>query len=321
MTDSLPSSAAHLLMIGPLLPDLVADLESRYHVHRLWEAADASVLLREHGASIRGIATSGRFGATRELIAALPALEGIFSFGVGYDTIDLAAARERGVVVTNTPGVLDACVADTALALMLAAPRRIAEADRFVRASRWPNEGFPLGTRMSGKRCGIVGLGNIGLQIARRAGAFDMEILYTNRKPRADAPAEYRYVPDIESLAAECDFLVLAVPGGAATRHMVNARVLDALGAKGWLINIARGTVVDEAALVSALQGKRIAGAGLDVFEHEPATPDAFNTMDNVVLLPHIASGTHETRRAMADLMVANLDGWFREEKVLTRVV
>jgi len=321
MTDSLPSSAAHLLMVGPLLPDLVADLESRYHVHRLWEAADASVLLREHGASIRGIATSGRFGATRELIAALPALEGIFSFGVGYDTIDLAAARERGVVVTNTPGVLDACVADTALALMLAAPRRIAEADRFVRASRWPNEGFPLGTRMSGKRCGIVGLGNIGLQIARRAGAFDMEILYTNRKPRADAPAEYRYVPDIESLAAECDFLVLAVPGGAATRHMVNARVLDALGAKGWLINIARGTVVDEAALVSALQSKRIAGAGLDVFEHEPATPDAFNTMDNVVLLPHIASGTHETRRAMADLMVANLDGWFREEKVLTRVV
>jgi len=321
MTDSLPSSAAHLLMIGPLLPDLVADLESRYHVHRLWEAADASVLLREHGASIRGIATSGRFGATRELIAALPALEGIFSFGVGYDTIDLAAARERGVVVTNTPGALDACVADTALALMLAAPRRIAEADRFVRASRWPNEGFPLGTRMSGKRCGIVGLGNIGLQIARRAAAFDMEILYTNRTPRADAPTEYRYVPDIESLAAECDFLVLAVPGGAATRHMVNARVLDALGAKGWLINIARGTVVDEAALVSALQGKRIAGAGLDVFEHEPATPDAFNTMDNVVLLPHIASGTHETRRAMADLMVANLDGWFREEKVLTRVV
>lgn len=318
MTDSLPSSAAHLLMVGPLLPDLVADLESRYHVHRLWEAADASALLREHGASIRGIATSGRFGATRELIAALPALEGIFSFGVGYDTIDLAAARERGVVVTNTPGVLDACVADTALALMLAAPRRIAEADRFVRAGRWPNEGFPLGTRMSGKRCGIVGLGNIGLQIARRAAAFDMEILYTNRKPRADAPAEYRYVPDIETLAAECDFLVLAVPGGAATRHMVNARVLDALGAKGWLINIARGTVVDEAALVSALQDKRIAGAGLDVFEHEPATPDAFNTMDNVVLLPHIASATHETRQAMGQRVMDNLEAFERTGQLVS---
>lgn len=321
MTDSLPSSAPHLLMVGPLLPDLVADLESRYRVHRLWEAADADALLREHGPHIRGIATSGRFGATAELINALPALEGIFSFGVGYDTIDLAAARARGVVVTNTPGVLDACVADTALALMLAAPRRIAQADRFVRAGRWPSENFPLGTRMSGKRCGIVGLGNIGLQIARRAAAFDMEILYTNRKPRADAPEGYRYCPDIETLAAECDFLVLAVPGGDATRHMVNAKVLDALGPTGWLINIARGTVVHEAALVSALQDKRIAGAGLDVFEHEPATPAAFNAMDNVVLLPHIASGTHETRRAMADLMVANLDGWFRDEKVLTRVV
>ncbi|MBB1594336.1 2-hydroxyacid dehydrogenase [Achromobacter sp. UMC46] len=321
MTEPLPASAAHLLMVGPLLPELVADLASRYRVHRLWEAADPAALLREHGPSIRGIATSGRFGATRELIDALPALEGIFSFGVGYDTIDLAAAQERGVVVTNTPGVLDACVADTALALMLAAPRRIAEADRFVRAGRWPNEGFPLGTRMSGKRCGIAGLGNIGLQIARRAAAFDMEILYTSRKPRADAPAGYRYCPDIMSLAAECDFLVLAVPGGGATRHLVNAEVLDALGPQGWLINIARGTVVDEAALVRALQAKRIAGAGLDVFEHEPATPAALNAMDNVVLLPHIASGTHETRRAMADLMVANLDGWFRDEKVLTRVV
>ncbi|HCW19680.1 MAG TPA: hydroxyacid dehydrogenase, partial [Achromobacter sp.] len=164
--------------------------------------------------------------------------------------------------------VLDACVADTALALMLAAPRRIAEADRFVRAGRWPNEGFPLGTRMTGKRCGIAGLGNIGLQIARRAAAFDMEILYTSRKPRADAPAGYRYCPDITSLAAASDFLVLAVPGGSATRHLVNAEVLDALGPQGWLINIARGTVVDEAALVSALQDKRIAGAGLDVFEH-----------------------------------------------------
>lgn len=321
MTQTLPASPAQLLMVGPLLPDLVADLASRYQVHRLWEAADADALLREHGPSIRGIATSGRFGATRELIQALPALEGIFSFGVGYDTIDLAAAQERGVVVTNTPGVLDACVADTALALMLAAPRRIAEADRFVRAGRWPKEGFPLGTRLSGKRCGIVGLGNIGLQIARRAAAFDMDILYTNRKPRADAPAGYQYCPSIEALAEQCDFLVLAVPGGDATRHLVNAKVLDALGPKGWLINIARGTVVDEAALVSALQDKRIAGAGLDVFEHEPATPAALNAMDNVVMLPHIASGTHETRRAMADLMVANLDGWFREEKVLTRVV
>jgi len=321
MTASLPASAADLLMVGPLLPELVADLESRYRVHRLWEAQDKAALLREHGAAIRGIATSGRFGATKELIDALPALEGIFSFGVGYDTIDIAAAKARNVVVTNTPGVLDACVADTALALMLAVSRRIAEADRFVRAGRWPTEGFGLGSRMTGKRCGIVGLGNIGLQIARRAQAFDMEILYTNRKPRPDAPKAYRYCPTIVDLASQCDYLVLAVPGGSATRHMVNAQVLDALGPNGWLINIARGTVVDEAALVAALQDKRIAGAGLDVFEHEPATPPELNAMDNAVMLPHIASGTHETRRAMADLMRANLDSWFREGQVHTRVV
>lgn len=320
MTATHPASAADLLMVGPLLPDLVADLESRYRVHRLWEAEDPATLLRAHGATIRGIATSGRFGATRELMDALPALEGIFSFGVGYDTIDVAAAKARDVVVTNTPGVLDACVADTALALMLAVSRRVAEADRFVRAGRWPAEGFGLGTRMSGKRCGIVGLGNIGLQIARRAQAFDMEILYSNRKPRPDAPASYRYCPDIAALAEQSDYLVLAVPGGEATRHMVNARVLDALGPDGWLINIARGTVVDEAALVAALRQQRIAGAGLDVFEHEPATPAELNGMDNVVLLPHIASGTHETRRAMADLMRSNLDGWFREGRVHTRV-
>ncbi|OZI48178.1 2-hydroxyacid dehydrogenase [Bordetella genomosp. 5] len=321
MTDTPRQTSTEILMVGPLLPDLIATLESRYRVHRLWEAQDPAAFLREHGARIRGIATSGRFGATRELIDALPALEGIFSFGVGYDSIDIEAARARGVVVTNTPGVLDACVADTALALMLAATRRIAQADRFVRAGRWTKEGFELGTRLTGKRCGIAGLGNIGRQIARRAEAFDMEISYFNRSPRADAPAHYRYCPDLRTLAAQCDVLVLAVPGGADTRHLVDAAVLDALGPKGWLINIARGTVVDETALVRALVEGRIAGAGLDVFEHEPQTPPELNAMDNVVLLPHIASGTHETRRAMADLMLANLDDWFSEGRVHTRVV
>ncbi len=321
MTSPLTAPAADLLMVGPLLPELTADLESRYRIHRWWDAPDQAALLREHGPAIRGIATSGRFGASRTLIDALPALEGVFSFGVGYDTIDVAAAQARNVLVTNTPGVLDACVADTALALMLAASRRIAEADRFVRAGRWPQEGFGLGTRMSGKRCGIVGLGNIGLQIARRAEAFDMPILYTSRNPRADAPAHYRYCANVMELAAESDFLVLAVPGGEPTRHLVNAAVLDALGPHGWLINIARGTVVDETALAAALRERRIAGAGLDVFEHEPATPAEWNALDNVVMLPHIASGTHETRRAMADLMLANLDGWFRDGTTVTRVV
>jgi len=321
MTDSSRATQPEILMVGPLLPDLIATLETRYRVHRLWEAQDQAALLREHGPRIRGIATSGRFGARRDLIEALPALEGIFSFGVGYDSIDIAAARERGVLVTNTPGVLDACVADTALALMLAATRRIAAADRFVRAGRWPNESFDLATRLTGKRCGIAGLGNIGRQIARRAEAFDMEISYYNRSKRSDVPAHYRYCADLRSLAEQCDVLVLAVPGGADTRHLVDDAVLDALGPQGWLINIARGTVVDEAALVRALQEGRIAGAGLDVFEHEPKTPAALNDMDNVVLLPHIASGTHETRRAMADLMLANLDGWFAQREVHTRVL
>lgn len=320
-TETTSARPIDILIAGPLLPQLMNELASRYRVHRWWEIADRGAFLREHGPAIRGIATSGKHGADRALIEALPALEGIFSFGVGYDSIDLDAARERKVVVTNTPGVLDACVADTALALMLAVSRRIAEADRFVRAGRWPDGELGLGTRMTGKCCGIVGLGNIGRQIARRAEGFDMPIAYFNRKPSPQAPSHYRYFSDIEALAQESDFLVLAVPGGAQTRHLVNARVLDALGPQGWLINIARGSVVDEAALVEALQQKRIAGAGLDVFEDEPRTPAALHDMDNVVLLPHIASGTHETRRAMADLVLANLDGWFLRGEVQTRVV
>lgn len=310
-----------LLMVGPLLPELIQDIGSRYRLHRWWEIEDRAAFVRTHGAAVRGIVTSGRFGADKALIDSLPALEAIVSFGVGYDPIDVDAARARGVVVTNTPGVLDDCVADTALALMLAVSRRIAEADRFVRAGRWPQEGFGLGRKLGGKVCGVAGLGNIGRQIAARAEAFGMEIAYYNRRARSDVPAHYRYVDDVQSLASVSDVLVLAVPGGASTRHLVDAGVLDALGPEGFLINVARGTVVDEAALVQALQRGGIAGAGLDVFEHEPQVPAELMAMDNVVLLPHIASGTVETRRAMADLLIANLDGWFGERQVRTRVV
>ncbi len=317
MTTSLPE----LWMAGPLAPDLVADLETRYRIHRGWTIEDPAAYLREHGANIRAIATSGRFGATRERMEQLPALEAIISYGVGYDPIDIDAARELGIPVSNTPGVLDDCVADTALALMLAVSRRISQADRFVRSGAWPTTGFPLGQRMSGKRCGIVGMGNIGRQIAQRAEGFGMQVAYHNRRPRPDAPAQYRYVDDLKTLASESDYLVLVVPGGAATRHMIDADVLAAMPGHAYLINVARGTVVDEAALVRALQDTRIAGAGLDVFEHEPEVPAALLTMDNVVLLPHIASGTHETRQAMADLFTANLDGWFRERRLVTPVV
>lgn len=321
MINPTASNPADLLMVGPLLPEIVTYVESRHRLHRWWEMEDPALFLRDRGAAVRGILTSGRFGATRALMDSLPKLEAIISFGVGYDSIDIDAARSRGLAVTNTPGVLDDCVADTALALILALGRRICEADRFTRAGRWPQASFGLGHKVGGKRCGIVGLGNIGRQIALRAEAFGMQISYCNRRRRDDVPAHYQYCPDLPALARESDYLVLAVPGGKQTRHMVDAQVLDALGPQGYLVNIARGSVVDETALARALQEGRIAGAGLDVFEHEPRVPEALMDMDNVVLLPHIASGTHETRKAMAGLFMANLDGWFERREAVSRVV
>ncbi|MEI2418387.1 2-hydroxyacid dehydrogenase [Orrella sp. JC864] len=314
------SQIAELWMPGPLAPALSEAIAQRYRVHQGWTVDDVPAYLREHGPRIRAIATSGRHGADRALIESLPALEAIISYGVGYDPIDVQAAHERGVAVSNTPGVLDACVADTALALLLAVSRRVCEADRFVRAGRWPSEGFGLGASLAGKRCGILGLGNIGLQIARRAEAFGMQVLYANRQPRPDAPAHYGYRPDAASLAQDSDWLVVAVPGGAGTRHLVDAGVLQALGPQGRLVNVARGSVVDEAALVQALQQGTIAGAGLDVFEHEPQVPAALMEMEQVVLLPHIASGTHETRQAMAELFLRNLHGWFERRELATPV-
>jgi lactate dehydrogenase-like 2-hydroxyacid dehydrogenase len=307
-------------MVGPLLPALEQRIQQRYRIHRWWEAPDAARFLAQHGARVRGIVTSGRFGATRELIEALPALEIIVSFGVGYDPIDMDTARARDVVVTNTPGVLDDCVADTALALMLGVSRRICELDRFVRAGRWKQASPGLGRKLGGRCCGILGLGNIGRQIARRAEAFGMDIAYHNRHPRQDVPPHYRYCADLVSLARESDILVLALPGGAHTRHIVDADVLDALGSEGILVNVARGSVVDEAALVQALSTGRLAGAGLDVYEQEPDVPPALCAMEQVVLLPHVGSSTVETRQAMSDLFMANLDGWFERRRPLTPV-
>ncbi|AOB33462.1 hydroxyacid dehydrogenase [Bordetella sp. H567] len=307
-------------MAGPLLPDLMARIEAKYRVHRWWEIDDRAGFLARHGPAIRGIATSGRHGATRDMISSLPALEVIVSFGVGVDPIDMAGARQHGVVVANTPGVLDDCVADTALALMLSVSRRICELDRFVRAGRWRKESPPMGRKLGGRRCGILGLGNIGRQIARRAEAFGMEIAYHNRSPRADAPAHYLYCADVHALARESDILVLSLPGGGDTRKLVDQRVIDALGPQGILVNVSRGSVVDQDALVLALREGRLAGAGLDVFENEPDVPAALCAMEQVVLSPHIGSSTVETRQAMAELVLANLDGWFEHRRVLTPV-
>lgn len=320
MTDSAATDRIDVLMVGPMPAPITQHVEQHYRLHRWWEIEDKASFMQTHGQTVRGIVTSGRHGATRELIEGLPKLEGIFSQGVGYDPIDIPTARARNVVVTNTPGVLNACVADTALALVLNVSRRFCQADRFVREGRWSEEQFPITIKPSGKRCGIVGLGSIGLEVAKRAEAFDMSINYYNRRQRTDIPAHYRYYDDLISLAENSDFLVVVVPGGGETRHLINDAVLNALGPKGYLINVARGTVVDEPALIKALQEGRIAGAGLDVYEHEPVVPEALWEMDQVVLLPHLASGTEETRQAMADLVINNLDSWFAHGKTLTPV-
>jgi hydroxypyruvate reductase len=238
----------------------------------------------------------------------------ISSFGVGYDALDVAAVRERGIPVGYTPDVLNDCVADTAFGLVMDVARRFSAADRFVRRGEWTKSQFPLATQVSGKRLGIVGLGRIGRVVAKRAGGFDMEVRYHNRRVVNDVP--YGYEPTLAGLAQWADFLVVISAGGAATRHLVNAQVLEALGPEGFLVNVSRGSVVDEEALVQALRDRKIAGAGLDVYEDEPHVPTALFDLDNVVLLPHIASGTHETRRAMAELVLRNLSTFFATGQV-----
>ncbi|MBD9554290.1 2-hydroxyacid dehydrogenase [Pantoea sp. PNT01] len=312
----------NVLIKGKFLPpQLIENIEQSFTAFRLWEAEDEAAFLTEKGADIDMLVTSGNavMGAPAALIAALPNLKAICSNGVGYDSIDTEAARSRGIVVTNTPEVLNDCVADLGMALLLDVARRISEADRFTRAGHWAQGRFPLSSKIGGKVCGIVGLGNIGQAVARRAQAFDMQIHYYNPRSRSDVP--YTRHESLVDLAQRADFLVLTLPGGAATRHIINADVLQALGPEGYLINIARGSVVDQQALVAALETGRTAGAGLDVFEQEPQVPDALRQLDNVVITPHIASSTRETMAAMADLVFENMLAFSRGEPVLTRVV
>lgn len=309
----------HVLIIGALLPSLQEAVETHFDATRFWELPDQDTWLAQNGERIKAIVTSGALGASSEVIAKLPKLEAIFSFGVGYDSIAVDAARDRGIVVTNTPEVLDDCVADTAMALTLDVMRRYSEADRFLRAGQWPKGKFPLASKIGNKKIGIVGLGNIGEAIAKRATAFDMQVLYHNRKPKAGVA--YQYYADLDAMITDCDVLVLAVPGGKSTEGLIDAKRLGLLGSKGFLVNIARGSVVDQAALIDALREGRIAGAGLDVYEDEPNVPQALIEMDNVVLLPHLASGTHETRQAMGDLVWSNIQGYYHNDrKVLTPI-
>ncbi len=292
-------------------------LQSAFTVHdRLHEADPAA--FQAVAPRVRAICGGGESKVPASLIAALPALEIISVFGVGYDGYDVPAARARKVPVTNTPDVLTDEVADMGIALMLSVARRIPQADKYVRAGLWPSGPVPLARKVSGARLGIVGLGRIGQAIARRAEGFGMGVAYTTRTPRTDVT--YRYYPSAVALASEVDFLMIITPGGAATKGLINADVLKALGPNGYLINVARGSVVDQTALIQALEQGLIAGAALDVFEDEPNVPEALRLRDNVVLTPHIASATWQTRRAMADLAFGNLQAHFAGQPLLTPV-
>ena len=311
------NSKLDVLSVANLPPFLTEPLQAAYTLHQRLHETDPAAFAKV-APHIRAIAASGESKVGAELLDRLPALEIISVMGVGYDGIDVAAAKARGVVVTHTPGVLNDDVADLAIALMLAWARQVARADRFIRAGQWPSGPLPLGRKVSGARLGIVGMGRIGQAIAQRATAFGMAITYTARS--AKPGVAHRYLPNAAALAAESDFLVVITPGGADTRKLIDAAVLTALGPQGCIVNVARGSVIDEAALIEALRTGAIAGAALDVFEDEPNVPQALREMDNVVLTPHIGSATAQTRRAMADLAFANLHAQLSGEPLPTPV-
>ena len=314
-----------LLMPAPL-PRLIQEaLEGRFRIHRLYASADKDALLTQVGARVRAIATGVpvltedvKAPVDGALMARLPQLEIVANLGVGYDNIDAQAACARGVIVTNTPDVLTEETADTAFGLILNAVRQLSRAERWLRAGHWRTGQFPASASLRGRTIGILGLGRIGKAIARRAEAFDVRVIYHNRKPDPTATYEWRESP--VALAQDCDILVVATPGGAQTRHIVDAQVLDALGPDGVFINIARGSTVDEKALVTALREQRILTAGLDVFADEPNVPEDLLAMEHVALLPHVGSASQPTRDAMCQLVIDNLFAWADGREILTPV-
>lgn len=305
-----------LLVVTPIYAPTLAQLESDYTVHRLWTAKDPQAFVGGISERIRGVVTTGFAGFTREQIDALPRLEIIACFGTPNGTVDLGRAKERGIAVTNTRDSISAPVADLALGLLVAVMRRIVAGDRYVRAGKW-REGPPtMGIHVGGKTCGIVGLGKIGREIARRAEAFGMAVCYHG--PHRKEDVLYSHYPDLEAMARLCDCLVVACPLTDATRNLVDARVLAALGPEGFLVNVARGPIVHQEALIAALREKRIAGAGLDVFWDEPRVPDELIAMENVVLQPHMGSSTREIREERGRKLLANLHAHFAGEPLLT---
>jgi hydroxypyruvate reductase len=300
-----PKNSAELLLVAFLPPFLVEDLEKEYVLHDLFHAEDPEALLADVGGRVRGIVAGGMKGPDADLINRLENLEIISSFSVGYDATDVVAAQTRGVIVTHTPDVLTDDVADLGIA------------ERYLRAGKWLQARMDLGTNLRGKKLGIVGLGRVGSALARRAEGFGLDIGFHDIVPK---DVSYRSYPSLQALAEDSDILFVSCQGGDSTKGLIDAAVLDALGPKGFLVNVARGTILDEDALISALQEKRIAGAAVDVFRDEPNAPDALMMTENIVMTPHIASSTHETRRAMADLVLANLRAHFAGDAVPTPV-
>lgn len=305
-----------ILQTHKLLASCEEALATRYTVHKLHEAADKEALLAKVKDTVRGIAGGNVNG---ELMDKLPKLEIIANFGVGYDTIDTSAARQRNIRVTNTPNVLNDAMAEITIGLMISLARRLPQTDRYVREGKWKAGSYPLQRELNGKTLGILGLGRIGKEIAVRAQAMKMRIVYHGRHRQPDEP--YVYYDKLVDMARDCDWLLLIAPGGKATEKIVNREVLEALGPDGFLVNMARGTLVDEPVLVEMLQKNMIAGAALDVFEKEPNVPEALYALDNVVLSPHQGSATQQTRNKMGALVVANLEAHFAGEPLPSAVV
>jgi lactate dehydrogenase-like 2-hydroxyacid dehydrogenase len=307
-----------VLLLAPLPDFLTGPLRERHTVHDYFHASDKAALLREVGPSIHAIVMAGGTVLQPAMLDQLPALEIVSVNGVGYDGAPLDYLRGRGIRLTNTPDVLTDDVADIAVALVLMTSRRLTQANRLLHADRWSEGASTLTTKVGGKRAGIVGLGRIGKGIAHRLEAFGMTIGYTGRKAQ---PVPYAFHATVGELAAWSDFLIVACPGGEGTKHLINADVLRALGAKGTLINIARGSIVDEAALIEALRDCVIKCAGLDVFENEPSVPAELRAMEHVTLLPHVGSATRETRSEMARLVLENLAAHFAGQPLITPVI
>ena len=304
-----------LLLTRAIYAPAQAALDAEYAVHRLWTAPDADAFLREVGPRVRALVTPGIAGFTRALLDALPALEIVALFG-SNKTLDLAPARERKIPVTNTPDSISEGVADLACGLMIASMRRIVECDRFVREGHWANGVPPVGREVRGKTCGVIGLGRIGIAVAHRAEACGMQVRYQG--PRRKPEVAWPFHEDVLSLARASDCLVVTCPSTPATRNLIDATVLDALGADGFLVNVARGAIVDETALIAALRERRIAGAGLDVFRDEPQVPAALRELDNVVMTPHVGSTTQEIREGRKRMVVENLRAHFAGQPLLS---